>query len=196
MKKTIFILLIFLGMSQLGAETLFQIYPPSWFGLVSGTNIKYNGFERDEGESIPVTYNFPIEIRQTIVKSSFADLMIACMWSFYSENILISSVNLSGGLTFGYGYDGIKSFFRNTNITIYPIYECPIIFSGTPEYRWKFALDISWELIQLRSKASYSKLEDQISPVSISVYIREIGIYAKNLRWGIPDVGLVLGLIF
>jgi hypothetical protein len=195
MKKQFLIILFFLGISQLNAETVVQIYPPSWFGLVSGENIKYSGFENSDDVPSPVTYNLPIEIRQTIVKSSIADLMLAGGLSFYSENILLRSINLSGGFTFGYGYNGIKRFFRNSNITIYPIYEYPLVILpwGTPEYRWKFALDISWEIIQLRSD---SKFENQISPISISVFIREIGIYKKNHVWGVPDVGLVLGLLF
>jgi len=197
MKKKMFIFLIFFAISQLGAETLVQIYPPSWFGIISGTHIIYNGFERNEDDAVYATYNLPIEIRQTIAKFSFADLMIAGAWSFYSENMLLKSINLSGGLTFGYGYNGIKPFFRNSNITIYPIYEFPVVIIPweTPEYRWKFAVDISWELIQLKQDPNKIS-ENQVSPISISVYVREIGIYAKNPRIGVPDVGLTLGFVF
>jgi len=129
----------------------------------------------------------PIEVRQTIAKFSFADLMAACGLSFYYENRVLSSINLSGGLTFGYGYHENENFFifQSTNITIYPIYEFPLaIFCKTPVIPWKFALDLSFEIIQLRR-------------VSLNTYFRVIGLYGKNgVVVGLPDVGFTLGWVF
>jgi len=193
MKKRIFILLILFGMSQLYAETLFQIYPPSWFGLVSGRNTMFSGFEENEDE--PKTYNLPIEIRQTLAKSSVADLMFTGGLSFYSEKNTLSSVNLSSGLTFGYGYNGNKRFFRNANITIYALYEFPLaIFWRTPSYPWKYALDINWELMNVRPDPNDSSKKYQFPPISINLYIRTIGTYTKDGPWvSIPDAGLTIG---
>jgi hypothetical protein len=198
-KKQLFIILIFLGISQLGAETLLQIYPPSFFGFISGKNNKYNGLEKNENDAIDfiTVYNFPIEIRQTIAKSSIADLMIVGGLSFSSDALLllVNSVSFSAGLSFGYGYYEIKPFFRTANITLYPLYEYPFLFAESPIYKWKFAMDISWELLQLKHNTSNFE-QSKNAPLNISLYIREIGIYEKNYVWfGLPDVGLIVGLL-
>jgi len=189
MKKQIFILLIFFGISQLGAETLVQIYLPSLFEFVSGRNTVLNVFKRNENEPIPKMFNLPIDVRQTIAKFNFADLMFAGGLSFYFEDNALTSINLSTGLTFGYGYELENEYFfifRNTNFTIYPLYEFPLALSSdkTPSLWWKFAIDMCFKLIQVRH-------------LSISMYIRETGIYAKDgIVWFLPDCGLTLGWVF
>jgi len=198
MKKQFFILLIFLGISQLNAETLVQIYPPSGFEFISGKNAVFNVFDRNKDDPIPTVYNLPIEVRQTVKKFSFADLMVAGGISFFFEDKALSSLNFSAGLTFGYGY-GNKHilwfyfqenenlpFFSPTNITIYPLYEFPFaIFPWkTAVFPWKFAVDVTTELFQIR-------------PISISLYWRVIGLYGKNkIVFGLPDVGFTLGVVF
>jgi hypothetical protein len=189
MKKYIFILLLFLGIFQLGAETVVQIYPPSLFEFVAGRNTIINVFKRNENDPRPSMFDLPIDVRQTIAGFNFADLMVAGGLSFYFEDNALNALNLSAGLTFGYGYKRENEYFflfRNTNLTIYPIYEYPISVSPDkiPGLYWKFAVDMGFELIQVR-------------PLSISMYYRVIGLYAKNsigMIYG--DVGLTLGLVF
>lgn len=193
MKKQFLVFLIFLGLSQLNAETLLQVYPSSWFELITGRHTMLNTFKKEEKPK--VTFNTAIEIRQTVVKSSFADLMVAGGLSFYFENYehwKLRSVNLSTGLTFGYGYNEKKRFFKNANITIYPLYEfSPVVFWKTL-YPWKFALDINWELIQFRPSGPEVR---QFKPLSINLYVRTIGVYTENgIRVPhVPDFGLTLG---
>jgi len=189
MKKQIFILLIFFGISQLGAETLLQIYPPSWFEFVSGKRAVLNLLTGNENDTIPAIYNLPIEVRKTVAEFSFADLMVAGGLSFFFQDKALSSLNFSAGLTFGYGYKRENEYFflfRNTNITIYPLYEFPLTISPrkTPGIWWKLAIDMSFELIQLR-------------PVNISMYSRIIGLYAKDrIAFGLGDFGLTVGWLF
>jgi hypothetical protein len=189
MKKQFFILLIFLGMSQLNAETVVQIYPPSLFEFVSGRKAFLNVFIGNENAPMPSIFNLPVEVRQTIKGFSFADLMIAGGVSFYFEDRTLNSINLSSGLTFGYGYKQENEYFpifRNANLTIYPLYEFPLVifYNKTPGIWWKFAIDMSFELIQIR-------------PISISMYLRGIGIYAKDSIWlGLFDCGLTVGWVF
>jgi len=187
MMKKFFPVLFFLGISQLYAETLVQVYFPSFCEFVSGKYPVFSSFKENEVEYDSL-YNFPIEIRQTVAKFSFADLMFTGGLSFYFENKDLSSVNLSSGLTFGYGYHKNVDYFfvfRNTNITIYPIYEFPLaIFWKTPNFPWKFALDINFEIIKLK-------------PVSFNIYLREIGLYTrKGPRLGLPDFGFTVGWVF
>jgi len=187
MKKQIFILLFFIGISQLGAETNVQIYLPSMFEFVSGKNTVLNVYKGND--HIPKMFNLPIDVRQTIAKFNFADLMYAGGLSFYFEDDALISLNLSAGLTFGYGYEVENEYFfifRNTNFTIYPLYEFPLALSSdkTPGLWWKFAFDICIELIKVR-------------PISISMYGRLIGLYFKDgigLIYG--DCGLTVGWVF
>jgi len=184
MKRYIFILLTFLGLSQLYAETLIQVYFPSFCEFVSGKHPVFSLFKETDVDYDSL-YNFPIELRQTMARFSFADLMFTGGLSFYFENKVLSSVNLSGGLTFGYGYSQDEDHILNINMTIYPIYEFPLaIFWKTPYVPWKFALDINWEIIQLR-------------PISLNMFIRGIGLYTtKGPRLGLPDFGLTVGWVF
>jgi hypothetical protein len=196
MKKQFFILLVFIGISQLGAETLVQIYPPSGFEFISGKNAVLYRFERNEDDPIPAIFNLPVEVRQTVKKFSFADLMVAGGISLFFEDKALSSLNFSGGLTFGYGYNiehilwiyfyEKNPFFAPINITLYPLYEFPFaIFPWkTAIFPWKFAVDITVELFQLKH-------------LSINSYGRIIGLYGKNkVAFGLPDVGLTVGVVF
>jgi hypothetical protein len=189
MKKLFLIILFFLEISQINAETLVQIYPPSCFGFISGRKAFLNVLIRNENDPMPSIFNLPVEVRQTIKGFSFADLMVAGGVSFYFEDSTLNSINLSSGLTFGYGYKQENEYFpifRNANVTIYPLYEFPLVifYNKTPGIWWKFAVDMSFELIQIR-------------PISISMYLRGIGIYAKDRIWlGLFDCGLTAGVIF
>jgi len=198
MKKQAFIILIFLGMSQISAETLVQIYPPSLIQFVSGKYAMFNSFREDTFSNIKddtfskesgyTMFNLPIEVRQTIVEFSFADLMSASGLSFFFENNALSSINLSAGLTFGYGYNRNKEcFFYKLNITIYPLYELPLIMIlKTPRFHWKFAFDTNLELLQLRH-------------LSINAYLRAVCFFTHETTSGFmffPDVGLTAGWVF
>ena len=189
MKKYFFIFLIFLGISQLGAETLVQIYPPSLFGFVSGRLAVFNLLEgngRNKDDPMPAIYNLPVEVRQIVKKFSFADLMVTGGLSFFFEDKELSSLNFSGGLTFGYGYENKNLLFHTTNITIYPLYEFPFAtFHGKKALLpWKFAIDVTLELFQIR-------------PISISFYGRVIGLYGKKqVVLGLGDIGLTAGVVF
>jgi hypothetical protein len=197
MKKQVFIFLALLGTSKLGAETLIQYCLPTLFGFVSGRLEVLNVFDRNEGDPMPVIYSLPFEIRQTIAKFPVADLMAAGGLSFYFEDKALTSINLSGGLTFGYGYHENEHFliFRNMNITLYPLYEFPLAVSGgSPIFPWKFAIDLSFELMQIQPK---SLKFGHITPISISLYAREMGVYGKNrVLFFLPDCGLTIGLVF
>jgi hypothetical protein len=199
MKKQIFILLFSFGISQLGAETLLQIYPPSLLQFVSGKYAIYNTFREDTLETITddtfskesgyTMFNLPIEIRKTIASFSFADLMITSGSSFYFENNALSSINMSLGLTFGYGYNKDKEYLfgNKLNTTIYLLYEYPFFaFKGTPKFPWKFALDINLELLRL-------------GPISINVYVRAVYFFTNENVSGLivyPDIGLITGWVF
>ncbi|MDR2965151.1 MAG: hypothetical protein LBU88_05190 [Treponema sp.] len=197
MKKCIFICLVLLSVNELSAETLLQIYPPSLIQYVSGKRAMYNTFRKDSldeiseatfSESEYTMFNLPIEIRQTVVEFSTVDSMVAGGLSFYFENNALSSINLSTGLTIGYGYNRNKDYFSlRLNITIYPLYEFPLnIFWRTPKFPWKFALDTNIELLQ-------------IGPVSINAYLRLICSPTSEAGSGImyyPDIGLTAGWLF
>jgi len=198
MKKQIFILLFFIGISQLGAETLLQIYPPSLIQFVSGKYAIHNTLREDTFETIIddtfskesgyTMFNLPIEIRKTIANFSFADLMITSGSSFYFENNALSSINMSLGLTFGYGYNiDEESFFGKLNVTIYPLYEYPFVaFKETPKFPWKFALDINLELLRF-------------GHISINVYGRAVCFLTHETVSGFmffPDIGLITGWVF
>jgi hypothetical protein len=199
MKKQIFILLIFFGISQLGAETLLQIYPPSLLQFVSGKYAIHNTLREDTFETIIdetfskesgyTTFNLPIEIRKTIVSFSFADLMITSGSSFYFENNALSSINMSLGLTFGYGYKKDKEYLfgNKLNTTIYLLYEYPFLaFKETPKFPWKFALDMNLELLRL-------------GDISINLYCRAVCFFTNEAASGFmffPDIGLITGWVF
>jgi hypothetical protein len=193
MKKLFLIILFFLEISQINAETFVQIYPPSLLQFVSGKYALFNTFREDKlsitlGESGYTMFNLPIEIRQTIASFSFADLMTAGGLSFYFEDNKLSSINLSVGLTFGYGYNRDKeNFFGKLNVTIYPLYECPfVIINGTPKFPWKFALDTNLELLRL-------------GHISINVYARAVSFFTSDAVSGFmffPDTGLTVGWVF
>jgi len=195
MKKHIFALLFFLGLSQLHAETLLQIYPLSF----SNTLLFFDELKQKE----PLTFTLPIEIRQTIVKFSSADLLFAGGLNFmYSEKTLY--VKMNSGLTFGYGYhenENYPSFFRNMNITVYPIYMSslvilypfkPTFFGEIRNNIWTFAIDVNWEMFQLRPSNSEQR---QFLPVSVNFYIRALGLLNKepSLFVVVPDFGITVG---
>jgi len=84
-------------------------------------------------------YNFPVELRRTITEIKFdgrpgvADLIFAGAASFFFENDSLSSVNLSAGLTFGYGYNINKLYDGGRfAVTFFPIYEFPLAIFWNP----------------------------------------------------------------
>jgi hypothetical protein len=184
MKKQVLVLLALLGTSQLEAETLAQVYFP-FFGLLSLSSSDYSIFG---------IYKLPLEIRQTIAKFPFADLMVTGGLSFYFEDKALRSINLSAGLTFGYGYHENEHFliFRLMNITLYPLYEFPLAISGkTPVCL--FAIDFSTELMQIQPK---SLKFGHTTPISCSTYLRGVGVYIENRVFVLPYWGISIGFIF
>ncbi|MDR0322783.1 MAG: hypothetical protein LBI28_14910 [Treponema sp.] len=201
MKKYFYFFVLLGIIPQLSAETLVQIYPPSWLEVVSGKYALFNTFREGTLDTISketfhsdesgyTMFNLPIEIRQTVVEFSAENSLLADGGlSFYFENGALSSINISAGLTFGYGYNRNNAIFflRRFNVTIYPLYEFPLaIFWKTPKFPWKFALDIGWEFLQL-------------GPVSISVYARAVCWLTSDAVSGftfLPDFGLTVGWVF
>ena len=188
---------------HLEATTVIQVYP-TFGGPVFGRLAAANTFEGspildDAFDAMEAgkysAYNLPIEIRRTIAEIDVgsspwvADLMFAGGASLFFENGAFSSVNLSAGLTFGYGYDRNKLYDGGrVNVTLFPVYEFPLaIFWKTPHFPWKFATEVAAEILR-------------IGPVSFGGYARGVMFptrhYSKKGFASLISMGLSVGAAF
>ena len=196
--KNIFILLTIFYISPLNAQTLIQYYPPSLYQNISGKYTFFNSSMNDTFGNIRektysdnsgyTMFNIPIEVRHTVTEFPAGDLMIAGGLSLYYENWKFSSLNLSLGLTFGYGYNRNKqNFFNRLNFTLYPLYDFPLTVHWNKfKFPWKAALGLNWELIRIKF-------------ISINIYNRSIIFLTSEIDSGYfyrTDFGLTAGIVF
>ena len=213
MKKTLLVLLVLIALPRaVPAETrtVIHLYPPPFTLLksFSGGRVMMNTFEGSPGVLVDFraavdrgefsVFNLPIEALFTITdlrnSAAFggtvnAEIMAAGGMSFYFENGALSSVNLSGGAAFGYGYNrNVSAWPERLIVTLYPVYEFPLaIFWKKPHFPWKAAADFRYEFFRS-------------GPVVAGIYFRMImfptGKYHEDGVYGDADAGLSLGWIF
>ncbi|MCL2801125.1 MAG: hypothetical protein FWD28_05140 [Treponema sp.] len=197
MKKCIFIIFALLNVSLLNAETQLLVYPPSFAQFVSGKHVLYNSFREGTLDTIRqdtfskesgyTMYNFPIEIRKTIIEISDYYFMGSGGLSFYFEDGNLSSINISAGITFGSIINRNGVFLNRLHVTLYPLYEFPMTFLWkTAKFPWKFTVDFGCEIIRIGS-------------INLTAYTRVVCFFTSDTVsgfMGFPDVGLAVGWIF
>jgi hypothetical protein len=163
-----------------GLDWVFQGYLPSLLKIVSGDN----AFVFQLEESVDNRFILPFEFKFSVGKLGPVGITASGMLSYYSENDIFASMNMSAG--FGVSFPRrYRSPLEALYINLLPVYEFPVVpFGKTPFFKWKSAIDIGLSF-------------DLFSNVYINLYARSILLWSDSKTFNVvPDIGIAVGWHF
>lgn len=178
--KLIFVIILtFLPVYGQSLDFAFQYYAPTLFGISSGKAAPLARFEDHESD-----YRFLIPLETKVLALRFGAFALSgnVVISPYLENSAFSSLNISLGGSL-YLNRRISSPMRGWHLSLYPLYELPLLTDGKqPLFAWRAALDLGYSL--------------DLGPISLSAFSRYMAAWSDSAVSFWPDLGVAVGVHF